>query len=77
MIVVGVARLHDQRLIVPAAEGRWPITLGSRAHIALYQTDILFNPLPTFHCFGLTVGSLMPLLLGIKVVCHPTPLQPK
>jgi acyl-[acyl-carrier-protein]-phospholipid O-acyltransferase/long-chain-fatty-acid--[acyl-carrier-protein] ligase len=47
-----------------------------RQHIALYETDILFNPLPTFHCFGLTVGSLMPLLLGIKVVCHPTPLQP-
>ena len=48
-----------------------------RSHLALYETDILFNPLPTFHCFGLTVGSLMPLLLGIKVVCHPTPLQPK
>ena len=48
-----------------------------RAHIALYPTDILFNPLPTFHCFGLTVGALMPLLLGIKVVFHPTPLQPK
>ncbi len=48
-----------------------------RAHIALYQTDILFNPLPTFHCFGLTVGSLVPLLLGIKVICHPTPLQPR
>lgn len=47
-----------------------------RKHIALYETDILFNPLPTFHCFGLTVGSLMPLLLGIKIVCHPTPLQP-
>ncbi len=47
-----------------------------RAHIALYPTDILFNPLPTFHCFGLTVGSLMPLILGIKVVTHPTPLQP-
>jgi acyl-[acyl-carrier-protein]-phospholipid O-acyltransferase/long-chain-fatty-acid--[acyl-carrier-protein] ligase len=47
-----------------------------RAHLALYETDILFNPLPTFHCFGLTVGALMPLILGIKVVCHPTPLQP-
>jgi acyl-[acyl-carrier-protein]-phospholipid O-acyltransferase/long-chain-fatty-acid--[acyl-carrier-protein] ligase len=47
-----------------------------RSHLALYETDILFNPLPTFHCFGLTVGSLMPLILGIKVVCHPTPLQP-
>jgi acyl-[acyl-carrier-protein]-phospholipid O-acyltransferase/long-chain-fatty-acid--[acyl-carrier-protein] ligase len=48
-----------------------------RAHIALYASDVLFNPLPTFHCFGLTVGSLMPLLLGIKVVLHPTPLQPR
>jgi acyl-[acyl-carrier-protein]-phospholipid O-acyltransferase/long-chain-fatty-acid--[acyl-carrier-protein] ligase len=48
-----------------------------RSHIALYPSDILFNPLPTFHCFGLTVGALMPLLLGIKVVFHPTPLQPR
>lgn len=48
-----------------------------RSHIALYPGDVLFNPLPTFHCFGLTVGALMPLLLGIKVVFHPTPLQPR
>jgi acyl-[acyl-carrier-protein]-phospholipid O-acyltransferase/long-chain-fatty-acid--[acyl-carrier-protein] ligase len=47
-----------------------------RTHIGLYPADVLFNPLPTFHCFGLTVGALMPLLLGIKVVFHPTPLQP-
>ena len=47
-----------------------------RAHIALYPTDVLFNPLPTFHCFGLTVGAVMPLLLGLKAVFHPTPLQP-
>ena len=48
-----------------------------RVHLALYPSDILLNPLPAFHCFGLTVGSLMPVLLGLKVVCHPTPLQPK
>jgi acyl-[acyl-carrier-protein]-phospholipid O-acyltransferase/long-chain-fatty-acid--[acyl-carrier-protein] ligase len=48
-----------------------------RSHIAIYSDDVLFNPLPTFHCFGLTVGALMPLLLGIKVVFHPTPLQPR
>src|SRR6185503_8505101 len=47
-----------------------------RSHLALYPTDVLFNPLPTFHCFGLTVGALMPLFLGIKAVFHPTPLQP-
>lgn len=48
-----------------------------RSHIALSTKDVLFNPLPTFHCFGLTVGALMPLFLGIKAVFHPTPLQPR
>src|SRR6202012_2351472 len=48
-----------------------------RAHIDLYDSDILFNPLPVFHCFGLTVGILLPLIAGVKVVCHPTPLQPR
>ena len=48
-----------------------------RVHLELYPSDILLNPLPAFHCFGLTVGSLMPPLLGLQVVCHPTPLQPK
>jgi acyl-[acyl-carrier-protein]-phospholipid O-acyltransferase / long-chain-fatty-acid--[acyl-carrier-protein] ligase len=47
-----------------------------RAHIALYPNDVMFNPLPTFHCFGLTVGAVMPLFLGLKSVYHPTPLQP-
>jgi acyl-[acyl-carrier-protein]-phospholipid O-acyltransferase/long-chain-fatty-acid--[acyl-carrier-protein] ligase len=48
-----------------------------RAHIDLYPGDVLFNALPVFHCFGLTVGTLVPLIAGVKVVCHPTPLQPR
>ena len=47
-----------------------------RAHIDIYPGDILFNPLPVFHCFGLTGGLLLPLIAGVKAVCHPTPLQP-
>ncbi len=46
------------------------------AHVAFYPSDVMFNPLPTFHCFGLTVGAVMPLLLGLRSVYHPTPLQP-
>jgi len=46
------------------------------AHVAFFQQDVLFNPLPTFHCYGLTAGVLCPLLLGIKSVLHPTPLKP-
>ena len=49
-----------------------------RAHIELFpETDTLFNPLPTFHCFGLTVGAVLPLMAGIKTIFHPTPLQPR
>jgi acyl-[acyl-carrier-protein]-phospholipid O-acyltransferase/long-chain-fatty-acid--[acyl-carrier-protein] ligase len=47
-----------------------------RAHIPFATSDIVFNPLPTFHSFGLTVGVLMPLYLGIRSVLHPTPRQP-
>ena len=49
-----------------------------RAHIGLStSTDSVFNPLPTFHCFGLTVGAILPMVAGIRAIFHPTPLQPK
>jgi acyl-[acyl-carrier-protein]-phospholipid O-acyltransferase/long-chain-fatty-acid--[acyl-carrier-protein] ligase len=47
-----------------------------RVHLTLDQSDVVFNPLPTFHSFGLTVGALMPPLLGLKTVLHPTPRHP-
>lgn len=49
------------------------------AHVpdALTVEDVLYNPLPTFHCFGLTGGVLLPLLGGMKAAFHPTPLQSK
>jgi acyl-[acyl-carrier-protein]-phospholipid O-acyltransferase/long-chain-fatty-acid--[acyl-carrier-protein] ligase len=49
-----------------------------RAHIGLStKDDVLLNPLPVFHCFGLSVGTILPLIAGVRVVSHPTPLQPK
>ena len=47
------------------------------AHVTLLPTDIFFNPLPTFHCYGLTAGALWPILNGHPVVMHPSPLQVK
>lgn len=41
------------------------------------ETDIVFNSLPTFHCFGLTGGALLPLFAGIKVGLYPSPLHVK
>ncbi len=46
-------------------------------HVLLEPTDIFFNPLPTFHCYGLTAGTLWPLISGNPVVLHPSPLQTK
>jgi acyl-[acyl-carrier-protein]-phospholipid O-acyltransferase/long-chain-fatty-acid--[acyl-carrier-protein] ligase len=37
--------------------------------------DIVFNSLPMFHAFGLTGGTLLPLLSGIKVFFYPSPLH--
>ncbi|MEO0466720.1 MAG: AMP-binding protein [Pseudomonadota bacterium] len=49
-----------------------------RAHIGLNpDLDSVFNPLPTFHCFGLTVGAVLPIVAGVKAIFHPTPLQPR
>lgn len=48
-----------------------------RAHIEMKTSDIVFNPLPTFHCFGLTGGALLPLFSGMKAALYPSPLHTK
>ena len=47
------------------------------AHVELEPDDVFFNPLPAFHCYGLTAGSLWPVINGHPVVFHPSPLQTK
>lgn len=37
--------------------------------------DRLFNCLPMFHTFGLGIGTLLPLVRGIKVFLYPSPLH--
>ncbi len=46
-------------------------------HVEILPSDIFFNPMPTFHCYGLTAGTLWPILNGYPVVLHPSPLQTK
>jgi acyl-[acyl-carrier-protein]-phospholipid O-acyltransferase/long-chain-fatty-acid--[acyl-carrier-protein] ligase len=47
------------------------------AHIDLDPNWVMFNPLPTFHCFGLTGGVLLPILTGMKAFEYPSPLHIK
>jgi acyl-[acyl-carrier-protein]-phospholipid O-acyltransferase/long-chain-fatty-acid--[acyl-carrier-protein] ligase len=47
------------------------------AHIPLDPNWVFFNPLPIFHCFGLTGGALLPILNGMKAFQYPSPLHTK
>ena len=45
------------------------------ARIDFGRTDKVFNVLPVFHSFGLTVGIVLPLVSGVPVYLYPSPLH--
>jgi acyl-[acyl-carrier-protein]-phospholipid O-acyltransferase/long-chain-fatty-acid--[acyl-carrier-protein] ligase len=47
--------------------------LASRIHFG--PRDSVFNCMPMFHAFGLTGGTLLPILSGIKTFYYPSPLH--
>jgi acyl-[acyl-carrier-protein]-phospholipid O-acyltransferase / long-chain-fatty-acid--[acyl-carrier-protein] ligase len=43
--------------------------------IDVMETDRFFNALPLFHCFGLNVCLLLPLVRGVYILLYPSPLH--
>lgn len=49
------------------------VQLSSR--VDFNRQDIVFNCLPMFHSFGLTGGTLLPVLSGVRAFQYPSPLH--
>lgn len=45
------------------------------ARIDFGREDKVFNVLPVFHSFGLTVGLVLPLVSGVRIYLYPSPLH--
>jgi acyl-[acyl-carrier-protein]-phospholipid O-acyltransferase/long-chain-fatty-acid--[acyl-carrier-protein] ligase len=45
------------------------------ARIDFGREDKVFNVLPVFHSFGLTVGVVLPLVSGVPIYLYPSPLH--
>jgi acyl-[acyl-carrier-protein]-phospholipid O-acyltransferase/long-chain-fatty-acid--[acyl-carrier-protein] ligase len=50
-------------------------TAQAAARIDFGREDKLFNVLPIFHSFGLTVGVVLPLVSGVRLYLYPSPLH--
>lgn len=49
----------------------------AEARVTISVRDCLFNVLPVFHSFGLTGGTILPLLYGVRLFLYPSPLHYK
>ena len=45
------------------------------ARIDFNEADVVLNALPVFHSFGLTGGTLLPILNGVRTMLYPSPLH--
>lgn len=62
----GVALSH-RNMLANAAQAAARIDFG--------RADKVFNVLPVFHSFGLTIGFALPLISGVPVYFYPSPLH--
>ena len=59
--------LSHRNMLANAAQAAARIDFGCQ--------DKVFNVLPVFHSFGLTVGVMLPLVSGVPIFLYPSPLH--
>ena len=59
--------LSNRNMLANAAQAAARIDFG--------RGDKLFNVLPVFHSFGLTAGTVLPLVSGVPIYLYPSPLH--
>lgn len=47
------------------------------SRIVLAPNSRFLGSLPVFHCFGITIGLLFPLMMGHDIVTYPSPMESK
>jgi acyl-[acyl-carrier-protein]-phospholipid O-acyltransferase / long-chain-fatty-acid--[acyl-carrier-protein] ligase len=84
-----VARNPDERAVIMFTSGSEGAPKGvvlshrnmmanvaqAAARIDFGREDKLFNVLPVFHSFGLTAGTVLPLVSGVPTYLYPSPLH--
>jgi acyl-[acyl-carrier-protein]-phospholipid O-acyltransferase/long-chain-fatty-acid--[acyl-carrier-protein] ligase len=59
--------LSHRNILTNAAQAKAVIDFGRK--------DLVFNALPMFHSFGLTVGTVLPLVSGVRMFLYPSPIH--
>lgn len=59
--------LSHRNMLSNAAQARAVVDFG--------RDDTVFNVLPMFHAFGLTIGTIIPIMFGVKAYLYPSPLH--
>jgi acyl-[acyl-carrier-protein]-phospholipid O-acyltransferase/long-chain-fatty-acid--[acyl-carrier-protein] ligase len=63
--------------VVLSHKNMYSDTIQAKTIVEINEDDVFFNPMPAFHAYGLNVGLVLPIILGLKLFLQVSPLQIK